>query len=94
MSKKYLWIRCPACMRHGAFKIKGYVTVYRCAHCGAIHGSCALGESYNLVLPEWHPHPDRVKREKYFDLHCFGSKNIVRRHGWFDPKTRRIVQVG
>lgn len=90
-------IACPACCvdnetaPHEETEIH---EVFRCRRCGAIHGTCYLGESYELVRPFWAEHEVGPELIRYYDLTCLGSKGIERRHGWYDPKTRRIVQVG
>jgi len=84
-------MRCPACNsnRRKNTEIFG---VYECRKCDAIYGECYLGDSYSLVLPYWHTGPDGDIR--YYDLTCLGSEGVTRRHGWFNTKTRRIVQTG
>lgn len=70
----------------------GLYDVYRCAKCGAVFGSCYLGDSYTVVLPQWHQGDDG--ETFYFDLECLGSAGLQRRHGWANKATRKIVQVG
>lgn len=86
-------MNCPAC---NSTKIKVTVNsqIHSCKTCGAIFGTTYLGESYGLVLP--YMAKDQVAPEKlrYYDLTCLGSEGITRRHGWFDPETRLIHQVG
>lgn len=87
---------CPGCGgRPGkATEVDGVV---HCQRCGGIFGYCYLGASYRLVREEWVDAEDLAeagKRAIYFDLDCLGSRGIVRRHGWFDPVTRRITQTG
>ena len=85
---------CPACSHKLATKVEGFTTMHQCAKCEAIYGSCYLGDSYTLVLPwmvEKEPPADIIR---YYDLECLGSNGITRRHGWYDPATKRIVQVG
>lgn len=85
-------MECPACggKRHETIKTQ----VYRCRRCGAIHGTCYLGESYELVLPFWATEEPPAERICHFDLTCLGSEGITRRHGWYDTETRRVVQTG
>lgn len=46
-------VRTPACP--GCSCTKGYetktVSMYECAECGGLHGTCYLGESYNWSSP-------------------------------------------
>ena len=85
---------CPACSHRIATIVQGYAMVYRCSKCGAIYGSCYLGESYSLVLPQMTDAEVPAERLRYYDLDCLGSKGIIRRHGWYDIETKRIVQIG
>lgn len=75
--------------------------VYECGACHAIHGDLYLGDSYGFVLPHFAPAPKSVEennvqleRQRYFDFDCVSSKGLVRRHGWFDPTTKLLTQVG
>ena len=56
--------------------------------------SIYLGESYELVLPEFETGETAREDLRYYDLTCLGSKGLTRRHGWYNRRTRRIVQVG
>ncbi|MBW1992119.1 MAG: hypothetical protein JRI59_08400, partial [Deltaproteobacteria bacterium] len=54
-----------------------------------------LGESYQYVLPWFAKEEVPVERLRYFDFTCLASGDrVVRRHGWYDPETRLIHQVG
>jgi hypothetical protein len=69
--------------------------VYRCPHCEAIQGQCYLGESYGLVKPYLDPDPNvDPLTVRYYDFTTLGSQGIGRRHGWYNPATRLIVQTG
>ncbi len=81
---------CPACSAKYAYPVKG--RIYLCARCDAIFGDCYLGESYEFVLPQFSATEPGVSR--YYDFTCLGSKGLTRRHGWYDPATRLITQVG
>ena len=85
-------MQCPSCSR-----IKGVKSIdmgiYECPKCNAIFGSCYLGDSYKYVLPYFDESPNPIQ-ERYFDFTCAGSKGITRRHGWFNPKTKCLTQVG
>jgi len=71
--------------------------VYECGYCGAIYGTCYLGQSCGYVKP-YFDNSDYDAQElgtaRYFDLTCLGSKGITRRHGWFNPENKMITQEG
>jgi endogenous inhibitor of DNA gyrase (YacG/DUF329 family) len=94
VSKPLLDVKCPACSYPKARKYGSFASVYECARCGAVHGACYLGESYQIVLPRMVNVDLPFARPKYFDLRTLGSEGLGRRHGWFDPKTRLITRVG
>ena len=71
---------------------KGVIGVYQCPHCEAVMGQCYKGESYNIVKPYFAK--EQPAKEIYYDLEVLGSNGIERRHGWFDPATGGITQVG
>lgn len=86
---------CPGC--DGRLKPEPSLpgSTYTCRRCsGLVSTSIYLGDSYTLVLPHWAPPDVPPERTRYFDLTCLGSKGITRRHGWYDPTTRLITQVG
>jgi hypothetical protein len=70
--------------------------VYVCAKCDGIHGQTYLGESYDIVSPFMATaiSPEAEGNSTYYDLTCLGSKGMTRRHGWFDPATKLILQTG
>lgn len=89
--------RCPGCNRVKGNKAdaKG---VYTCSKCGAIFhnpGLMYLGDSYGYVLPQWDAEGAcKPEDQRYYDLSVLGSEGPERRHGWFNPATKRITQVG
>lgn len=87
------YLCCPACngKRRNA---TAYPGVFTCRRCGALYGDCYRGDSYALVLPVMAPEPVPPERCRYYDFTVLGSDGVTRRHGWFDVKTRRIVQIG
>lgn len=90
-------MKCPACnAREGQTKDKKIVGVYHCGRCEAVYGACFLGESYEFVLPYMADCEEIVpqERQRYYDFTVLGSKGFQRRHGWYDTKTRLIVQIG
>ena len=87
-------IECPACSARVHRRLEGKNGVYTCTRCGALHGECYLGDSYELVHPFWAEPDVPQERTRYFDLMCLGSTGLQRRHGWCDTQTRRVVQIG
>lgn len=85
---------CPACPACGCKRSKTTATVmvYVCTRCECLHGRCYLGESYALVKPFMKD--GELDGSKPFDLECMGSGGIRRRHGFYDPADRMILQVG
>lgn len=96
-AKPYDFRRCPGCdnVRGNKVDARG---VYTCARCAGIfhnQGLLYLGDSYNYVLPHWDENGAcKVEDQRYYDLTVLGSQGVVRRHGWFNPATKRITQVG
>lgn len=84
---------CPNC---GGKRKKetAVIGTFECQKCGAIFGQCYLGESYELVEPFFTTENVPPEKTRYYDIECLGSDGIKRRHGWFDPVTKLIVQVG
>lgn len=90
---------CPACSSKKSKKHPKHPFQVRvCSRCGAIFtppGSAIyLGESYEIVLPRFTTDPSADERAVYFDLDTLGSEGLGRRHGWFDPATGLLTQVG
>ncbi len=86
--------KCPACSseKRKATKVIG---IWECQNCGAIFGTCYLGQSYEFVLPFFVKEEPPAEETRYYDLTCLASGNkIQRRHGWYHPATKGIVQVG
>lgn len=83
---------CPLCNK-GATKDRGH-GVFECLNCGTICGQCYLGDSYGHVLPYMAADEPPADQLRYFDLTCLGSEGVTRRHGWYDPATRLVVQAG
>jgi hypothetical protein len=86
-------MECPACSNEKGNKIvKGMIE--ECGRCGAIFGECYLGESYSLVLPGMSATEVPLGQIRYFDFTTVGSAGLGRRHGWYNPATKLITQVG
>lgn len=86
---------CRACDNvRGNQNVPGHVTLYTCAKCNAIFGDCYLGDSYSFVKPFMTAAEVPAESQRYFDFSCLGSAGLTRRHGWYDPSTKLITQVG
>jgi hypothetical protein len=68
--------------------------VFECSKCGALFGSCYLGDSFMLVRPFMASSEVAHEHMRYFDFSTLGSEGLGRRHGWFDVNTKLITQVG
>jgi hypothetical protein len=89
-------MKCPACNNQRRNKeVKPGSWVYRCSLCEAIFGEhLYLGESYEFVLPYFAKDDVPSERLRYYEFTCLSSAGIMRRHGWYDPETKLIHQVG
>jgi len=86
-------MQCPCCNRKRGVKVIDG-SVWQCPKCKAIFSNNIwLGESYKYVLPYW-DNEENPTEIRYFDFTCVGSEGVTRRHGWYNPNTKRIVQVG
>jgi len=86
------FMNCPACSSTKFSTDARQINT--CGACGAIFAdNIYLGESYGIVKPFMSERLD-IDGARYFDFTCLGSKGITRRHGWFDPETGLILQVG
>lgn len=85
-------MECPACNSKRT-KIRPGTMLFDCTKCQAVFGKAYLGESYDYVLPQFDPNPNPPE-QRYFDFMCLSSKGVVRRHGWFNPATKLLTQVG
>jgi len=86
-------MECPACSHSEHTSIVS-CSVYECKSCGAIHGQLYLGDSYRFVKPTLATLEVVPEKLCYFDFECVGSAGLSRRHGWYDPATKLIHQVG
>ena len=85
---------CRGCGRKTKQHLTDVSGVYRCGYCGAIWGTCRLGDSYELVRPYMTTINFDPADTRYYDITTLGSGGLDRRHGWFEPKSRLITQVG
>ncbi|MCG3207214.1 MAG: hypothetical protein FOGNACKC_00814 [Anaerolineae bacterium] len=97
-------VECPGCgkkMTNKAYNEpvktpdgRTVIGAHECPHCRALFGEMYKGESYSLVKP-WLTGADvPPDKWRYYDFQVLGSNGVERRHGWFDPETRLILQVG
>lgn len=85
-------MKCPGC--DGKLKKNDNNTMI-CTECGGlISENIYLGDSYKYVLPFMTKEKIEPENTRYYDFTCLGSSGITRRHGWYDPKSKLIVQVG
>lgn len=92
-------MKCKCCDRKISQKAlnthyDGIMGIFECNHCGAIQGQCYKGQSYQVVLPFFSTEAIDSADWKYFDIKCLGSDGISRRHGWFNPNDRKLIQAG
>jgi len=90
-------MNCPCCAatKH-VFVDSGIV---RCLDCQALFTTrhVPLGQTYKHVLPRWDERADSREAlcsSVYFDFEYLSSEGLGRRHGWFNPETGCITQVG
>jgi len=87
--------QCPACLAKKCPVSAEGSGLYDCVECGAIFGECYLARSYEIVKPRMTTDAVPPDRECYFDFTCLGSdQKITHRHGWYDPRTGLITQIG
>ena len=87
---------CPACSSRDNLEHSN-AALASCGRCGALFTTRPIpaGDSYALVAPRWATDPAADSRARYFDLDVLqGDGTVSRRHGWFDPETRLVTQVG
>lgn len=97
-------VGCPACGDKRAPKHSALVPerladrARECRACGCIHTpegrAIYKGDSYQIVGATMTSCPEATARQVAYDLTVLGSGGVERRHGFFDPRTKRITQVG
>lgn len=84
-------MRCEACNGKCDLALVRGVAVFRCRDCAGLnHDSMSEEESYRVVLPYMADDPVPPEQWVYYDFSGPG----YRRHGWYDPNTGLIQQVG
>ncbi len=67
---------------------------YDCPDCGArLSDGCTPRQGLAEVSGAWDP-SGSFEGARYFDFIVEGREGRYRRHGWYNPETRGIVQVG
>ena len=91
-------MKCPACSSTKLSQLvlneREHPSCYRCRRCEAVFGSCYLGDSYAIVSPRFAADPVAPEALRYFDFDTVGSAGVGRRHGWYDPETGLVHQIG
>lgn len=66
-----------------------------CEDCGGLNGTEPIAKVKSFDYVRSTMRAGEVEDQRYYDLVVFGSDGkLRRRHGWYDPKTREITQVG
>lgn len=87
-------LSCPACSGRLFLTTEIGIEVLNCASCGALVADhLYVGQSHTLVSPQWDGAGEACDA-RYFDITALGQNGVVRRHGWFNPGTRKVVQTG
>jgi hypothetical protein len=99
MSQPTTPFQCPACSNvAGNEDTADRNGVATCTACGGVFTTrhIYLGESYTYVLPRMAGANQEGAADtwRYFDLSTLGSEGLGRRHGWFQPANKLVVQVG
>ena len=89
------YTKCPCCNAARPAKAsKLGLEIFECKKCNAVYGDCYLGDSYAIVRPYMTSRNVPAEETRYYDFMALGSKGLERRHGWYEPATKLIVQVG
>lgn len=83
---------CPACSA-AEFKHRGK-GAKECVKCHALYGVLHRDDAADLVYPTMAATPVPSEQLRYYDFRIISGSGPLRRHGWFDPATRLIHQVG
>lgn len=90
MNARYARYReCPGCRTPAP---AGARQLWSCPGCGGLIGEVTESEVRALVdLNMWAEEPVDPAAIRYFDLLVAGRRRV---HGWYDPRTRKVVQIG
>jgi hypothetical protein len=87
-------ITCPGC---DGRLVEADRLTFKCESCGGLIGyGLTLAESFRYVKPQFSKEDVPPTQTRYYDMTGTdgASGNRYRRHGWYDPRTRLITQVG
>lgn len=96
-------VTCTAC--NGRFEANVIVTgrddrghfVKSCPHCGSVQAERISEKvAYLVVSGEWSNLPEDHEQIRHFDMTFIeeATGKLARRHGWYDVRNNKIVQVG
>ncbi len=83
------YVECVACS--GA--LVGTGAVRTCSRCGGVHvEGVTLAEALKVV--NFAKLAKQAPEERYFDVTYSNAGETHRVHGWFNPETREMTQIG
>jgi len=92
---------CPCCSETAHYPVAGFGDrLVICKGCGGEYTprdeTLTEAESYSRVIDKFTTDPSADDRQKYFDHSYIDGENGIpkRRHGWYDPTTSRLTQIG
>lgn len=70
--------------------------VKSCPFCGAVNAEGINEEAaFAIVEDKWSTLPEDIESQRYYDITYYDAVGeLHRRHGWYDIRDSRIVQVG
>ena len=70
--------------------------VKSCPFCGAVNAEGINEEAaFAIVKDEWSRLPEAPEFSRYYDITYYDAQDeLQRRHGWYDIRNDKIVQVG
>lgn len=84
-----VYSECVACS--GSLKGSGLVRV--CSRCGGVHvQATSLAQALSVV--DFRTLAKQAPEERYFDVTYVEGGETHRVHGWYDPTTRKMTQIG
>jgi hypothetical protein len=91
LKEKTMYTECPACGCSDFTTDKNGMNT--CDGCNAIFGEFkSLAETRNYVYQRWFKGDKEPDHTVYYDFTYMNGKK--RTHGWFDPITKTITQIG
>jgi len=97
--------KCPLCDGKELEKLEGSAhpsEVFRCLKCEAVSGDCYDRDRARFVSPWFKENSGDfpIGEARYYDLNVIngdvfeGDFVPLREHGWYDPVSKGIIQVG